>query len=172
LNVAIRNAGIDDIGTLQEFAIKTFRDSFEKNNSPENMELYIRKSFSREQISLEVNEPGTEFYLAYINERLVGYAKVIINKSVENLNDQRGLEIERIYVDHAFHGKQIGNLLLGKCLHTARINGMHVVWLGVWEHNHRAFSFYKKWGFEKFGEHVFMLGNDAQTDWLMKKSVS
>jgi ribosomal protein S18 acetylase RimI-like enzyme len=172
LNVDVRKAEIADIEILQEFAIKTFRDSFEKHNSPENMELYIQKSFSREQISLEMNEPRTEFYLAYIDERLVGYAKVIVNKSIEGLNDQRGLEIERIYVDQEFHGKQIGKVLLDKCLYIARINGVNVVWLGVWEHNHRAFSFYKKSGFEKFGEHVFMLGNDAQTDWLMKKSLS
>jgi ribosomal protein S18 acetylase RimI-like enzyme len=101
----------------------------------------------------------------------VGYAKVIINKAIETLKEQSGLEIERIYVDRDFHGKHIGKQLLDKCFETARMNGVHVVWLGVWEHNPKALAFYKKWGFEKFGEHVFMLGNDAQTDWLMKKSV-
>ena len=46
------------------------------------------------------------------------------------------------------------------------------VWLGVWEHNHRALHFYEKNGFLAFGTHIFQLGNDQQTDILMKKSVA
>jgi diamine N-acetyltransferase len=41
----------------------------------------------------------------------------------------------------------------------------------VWEFNERAIRFYEKHGFEKFGEHVFMLGNDPQIDWLLKKRI-
>lgn len=44
--------------------------------------------------------------------------------------------------------------------------------LGVWEHNHRALRFYEKNGFIAFGTHIFQLGNDQQTDILMKKSVA
>ena len=46
------------------------------------------------------------------------------------------------------------------------------VWLGVWEHNHRALRFYEKNGFTAFGTHIFQLGNDQQTDILMQKSVA
>jgi ribosomal protein S18 acetylase RimI-like enzyme len=46
-----------------------------------------------------------------------------------------------------------------------------VLWLGVWERNRRAIDFYSRFGFQKFGEHVFMVGNDAQTDWLMKLDI-
>ena len=42
------------------------------------------------------------------------------------------------------------------------------VWLGVWEENPRAISFYKKNGFEEFDKHIFKLGNDEQTDIMMK----
>jgi ribosomal protein S18 acetylase RimI-like enzyme len=45
------------------------------------------------------------------------------------------------------------------------------IWLGVWEHNHQAIKFYTTWGFEKFGDHLFLLGDDPQTDWLMKKEL-
>jgi ribosomal protein S18 acetylase RimI-like enzyme len=43
------------------------------------------------------------------------------------------------------------------------------MWLGVWEKNFRAQKFYEKWGFEKFSEHVFLMGDDPQIDWLLKK---
>ena len=41
--------------------------------------------------------------------------------------------------------------------------------LGVWEKNARAISFYKKFGFEELGEHIFLLGNDPQRDIIMNK---
>ncbi|GAA4792702.1 hypothetical protein GCM10023231_21090 [Olivibacter ginsenosidimutans] len=42
------------------------------------------------------------------------------------------------------------------------------IWLGVWEDNQRAIQFYKKNGFITFDKHVFTLGNDKQTDIMMK----
>ena len=56
-----------------------------------------------------------------------------------------------------------------KCLDLASELKKELVWLGVWEHNPRAIDFYKKFGFEKFGTHIFYLGDDAQEDWLMLK---
>ncbi|MEY3918157.1 MAG: Protease synthase and sporulation negative regulatory protein 1, partial [Bacteroidota bacterium] len=45
------------------------------------------------------------------------------------------------------------------------------IWLGVWEHNPRAIRFYEKQGFVKFDQHIFQLGDDEQTDILMKLSL-
>jgi ribosomal protein S18 acetylase RimI-like enzyme len=39
----------------------------------------------------------------------------------------------------------------------------------VWEHNQRAIDFYTRWGFEKFGDIDFLLGNDLQNDWMMQR---
>ena len=44
-----------------------------------------------------------------------------------------------------------------------------VMWLGVFEKNYRALAFYQKFGFEKYGSHDFVLGNDVATDLLMMK---
>jgi ribosomal protein S18 acetylase RimI-like enzyme len=54
-------------------------------------------------------------------------------------------------------------------LRIAGERAKNVVWLGVWEKNDRAIRFYEKWGFEKFGETDFLLGDDLQQDWLMRK---
>ncbi len=42
------------------------------------------------------------------------------------------------------------------------------LWLGVWEKNEPAILFYEKQGFVPFDTHGFMLGNDLQTDILMR----
>ncbi len=41
------------------------------------------------------------------------------------------------------------------------------LWLGVWEHNPRATTFYRKAGFVAVGTHTFLLGQDLQTDVVM-----
>jgi ribosomal protein S18 acetylase RimI-like enzyme len=54
-------------------------------------------------------------------------------------------------------------------LDAARARGARTVWLGVWERNARAMAFYRKHGFARVGAHTFMLGTDAQTDWLLAR---
>jgi len=58
------------------------------------------------------------------------------------------------------------------CLDYAISKMYDLVWLGVWERNETAINFYKKWGFELFGSHIFRLGNDDQNDLLLKKQLN
>ncbi|MEZ4691757.1 MAG: GNAT family N-acetyltransferase [Ignavibacteria bacterium] len=64
--------------------------------------------------------------------------------------------------------RYVGKILFNKALEIASANNLKYIWLGVWENNHRALSFYKKHGFVEFDKHVFRYGNDDQTDLLMK----
>jgi ribosomal protein S18 acetylase RimI-like enzyme len=57
------------------------------------------------------------------------------------------------------------------CIDKAIELKKEIIWLGVWEKNTKAISFYSKWGFIKFAEHPFVLGDDIQNDWLMKKEI-
>jgi hemerythrin-like domain-containing protein len=45
------------------------------------------------------------------------------------------------------------------------------VWLGVWDKNEKAIAFYQKNGFEIVGEHPFVMGNDRQNDFIMKREL-
>ncbi|GJH39565.1 hypothetical protein RCZ04_01150 [Capnocytophaga sp. HP1101] len=82
------------------------------------------------------------------------------------------MEIERIYVLKSFHGSGVGQELYQKAITVAREQAVQYVWLGVWEQNPRAIRFYEKNGFVPFDKHVFVLGNDPQTDILMKKTLT
>jgi ribosomal protein S18 acetylase RimI-like enzyme len=65
----------------------------------------------------------------------------------------------------------MANQLLNACEEHALLSGKEWIWLGVWEHNPKAQQFYRKHGYEKFSEHKFMVGQDEQTDWLMRKKL-
>lgn len=85
------------------------------------------------------------------------------------LQDETSLEIERIYVKSSHHGKKVGQLLYDKALSVTKEQQKAYIWLGVWEENLRAVNFYKKNGFVEFDKHIFRLGNEEQTDLMMKK---
>jgi ribosomal protein S18 acetylase RimI-like enzyme len=81
------------------------------------------------------------------------------------------LEIARIYAVREKIGSGVGKAMLEFSIALAEKMKKQIIWLGVWEHNIRAINFYERFGFKKVGEHVFMLGEDAQTDWLMQKEL-
>jgi len=98
----------------------------------------------------------------------IGYLKVNAAQAQTDLHEEHSLEIERIYVLNAYHGKKVGQLLYDKALEVASHLAKTSVWLGVWEKNPRAIRFYEKNGFEAFGTHGFKMGDDEQNDILMR----
>lgn len=166
-----RIADRNDLDLLRELGIRTFSDTFSQYNTAKNMMLYVEKSFSREQLEAEISDPVAVFLLAYEGDAVAGYVRLRRKENPEGLNSVNALEIERLYAAPGYIGKQAGRYLMESSIQYALEKGFDTIWLGVWEENARAIRFYEKHGFEKFGEHVFMLGNDAQTDWMMKKAI-
>ena len=155
------------IEQLCEIGKITFVETYGEQNTPENLQKYLREKFNQEQILSELLISRTIFLLVELENETIGYAKMRVNL-VENI-DEKSLEIERIYITKNHHGKKYGAMLMQKCIDVALENKYESLWLGVWEHNPKAIEFYQKWGFEIFGTHIFQLGDDAQTDFLMKK---
>lgn len=169
--ITIRPASPEDAQLLAELCAKTFYETFASFNRDEDMKSYMGVNFNVAQIEHELQVEGTTYLLALQRGSAVGYAKLKKHQQQEDLNEENTIEIERIYSSKEYLGKGVGKSLMEACLNLARQDGHKVIWLGVWEHNPRAICFYEKWGFEKFGSHLFMLGNDLQTDLLMKKNL-
>jgi len=167
-NIIIRRITLDDLEKLQKIGRKTFEETFSESNSEENMRNYLEEGFSNEKLTAELENKDSEFYFAVLKDEVIGYLKVNFGESQTELKDSKALEIERIYVSKEFHGKSVGQILYDKAIEIAKQKGSEYVWLGVWEENPRAISFYKKNGFVEFDKHIFRLGDDEQTDIMMK----
>lgn len=166
--IIIKRATLTDVEQLQAISKKTFLETFASSNSEENMTKYLEEGFSLSKLSDELNNTNSEFYFALENDEVIGYLKINFGNSQTELKDDKALEIERIYVLQEYHGKRVGQLLYDKAISTAKENTAAYVWLGVWEENPRAISFYKKNGFVEFDKHIFKLGDDEQTDIMMR----
>jgi ribosomal protein S18 acetylase RimI-like enzyme len=164
-----RLATTDDAETLAEIGLNTFHDTFAGYNTPENMKLYLEKTFTIDRIKQDLMDERCICILAYDGPRAVGYAK--LRKPHNGANNSK-LEIERIYAIKEYIGMKVGKTLMQTCISIAGNLGYKSVWLGVWEYNASAIAFYKKWGFETIGSHRFLLGEDLQTDLLMEKKLA
>ena len=169
--IIINPIGVEEIGRLQTIGRQTFTETFTEHNSAENMAKYLEEAYADEKLSAELNDPNSVFYFAELENQVIGYLKLNIGASQTELKDDKALEIERIYVTKEYHGKKIGQLLYDKAIEVAKEKAAEYVWLGVWEENHKAIQFYKKNGFIEFDKHVFVLGDDVQTDIMMRLTI-
>jgi ribosomal protein S18 acetylase RimI-like enzyme len=164
----IKAAVESDLDALQTVARVTFQETFAHLNSAADMAAYNDKFFNSAQLQLELGNPSSRFFIAFTKMQAVGYLKLNFAPAQTELNDPRALEIERIYIRRAYYGSGLGQQLMHIALNMANAEGLHYLWLGVWEKNWRAQAFYHKFGFKAFSDHVFMMGKSRQRDILMR----
>lgn len=169
--IEIRRIGATDVVELQQIGRLTFTETFAEYNSPENLADYLEESFAIAKLTNELKNPESQFYFAFAGSILAGYLKINFGAAQTENIDPTAMEIERIYVLKEFQGKKVGQALFQKALDVAAETSCSQIWLGVWEKNHKALNFYQKNGFQQFDCHIFMIGIDEQTDFLMKRSV-
>ncbi|MBO6219913.1 MAG: GNAT family N-acetyltransferase [Treponema sp.] len=171
--IILKKCDENDVSSLSKIGVSTFEETFAAVNSKENMEAYLQKDFNEEKILREVQNPDSIFMLAQINENGIfstaGYMKVNFAKAQTEEGYDNSMEIQRIYVKKSYKGKGVGSKLMETALDLAKDKCLDYVWLGVWENNFKALRFYQDKGFVIFGKHTFVLGEDRQTDLLMKK---
>lgn len=169
--VTIRLGLPADAALIADISRQTFYETFAADNTPENMEKFMNEQFTRDKLMAELYDPQSFFLLAEVDGEVAGYVRLRESPNPAGLGTAPAIEIARIYALNRVIGRGVGSALMEHCIEVARKLGKTYTWLGVWEHNQRAIAFYSKWGFKKFGEHLFALGDDPQTDWLMKKEL-
>lgn len=167
--ITIKKVTSDDLELLQQIGRQTFSETFAASNTAENILKYLEEGFSPAKLTGELQNRHSAFYFALADHAVIGYLKLNTADAQTEIKDHKALEIERIYVLQAFQGRKVGQLLYDKALQVAKDKGAEYLWLGVWEENRRAIRFYKKNGFTEFDTHIFKLGDEEQTDIMMKK---
>lgn len=170
--MTIRRATLADAPALATLAERTFRDAFEADNTADDMDAHCRQSYAPAIQAREIADPAIDTVVAVTDEgTLAGYAMVRASTPPGAVTGEAPVELWRIYVDRAHHGRGVAQALMAACLDAARARGGATIWLGVWERNPRAQAFYRKIGFVDVGAHVFQLGSDPQTDRIMVRGV-
>lgn len=169
--IEIKKISLDDLAVLKALSIKTFTDTFAKDNTPEDLKSYLDQAYTEEKLTSELQTKDSEFYFIYSDDQLAGYLKLNINEAQTETIEEDALEIERIYIDSNFKRLGLGKRLYTKAIERAKELNKTAIWLGVWEHNIAAMKFYHKMGFTQVGQHAFYMGEDEQIDLIMKKEL-
>ena len=168
----IKKCSLDDILDLQKIYRQTFFETFSEQNSEENMRIFLDKAYSEEKLKSEIENKESETFLAVENQKILGVLKINTGNAETESGLENSLEIQRIYILKESKGLGIGTVLMNLAEKKARELEVSFIWLGVWEKNFPAQKFYTDKGFRRFSEHAFVLGDDIQTDFLMKKELS
>ncbi len=169
--LTLRKANVDDARELAQIAERTFRATFADMNTAANMDLHCQESYSESIQAAEIVDPNTITLLSENEGTLIGFAQLRWSEAPECVVAESQGEIHRLYVVEGWHGKGIAQDLMNASLEEMETRHSDTVWLGVWEHNARAISFYKKFGFAEVGDHVYPVGIDLQRDLVMARPI-
>lgn len=133
------------------------------------MRKFLAETYSAEKLSAELANSESVTFIAYKNGTPLGYLKLNIGNAQTEKCLGNALEIQRIYILKSAKGQGIGSAFMQIAENFASEKKLSTIWLGVWEHNEPAKKFYKSKGYEKFSHHTFVIGDDMQTDFLLKK---
>ncbi len=162
----------EDATALAHLAARTFEDAFAANNPPVAMAAYMARAFGPEQQAKELADPAIITILAELDDALIAYAQLRTTESPPScVAGPSPIELWRFYVEDQWHGRGVARQLFAEVEASARAAGGKTLWLGVWEHNGRAQTFYRKCGFTDIGDHEFLLGSERQRDRIMSLSL-
>lgn len=167
----IRRAELSDLEFLRAFAEHTFRITYEAQNDPKAFNDYCAEAFDLDCVRAELLHPHSEFYFACQGEERVAYQKFNFDRHPPEIGSERTLQVQRIYIAPAFQGQGLGRQLLDFAQQRATHADLDWVWISVWQKAPQTVIFYQRCGFEIFGTELFPLGDDPQSDWLMRRSV-
>ncbi len=171
MSIEIKKVKHKDLELLREISIETFTDTFAAQNSAENMKNYLERAYNHKQLESELANNFSQFYFVYLDNELAGYLKVNINEAQSEKMPEDTMEVERIYIRTNFQRKGLGKYLINKAIEIATTLNKKSIWLGVWEKNNNALTFYKKMGFVQNGAHSFYMGDEEQIDFIMIKTL-
>jgi ribosomal protein S18 acetylase RimI-like enzyme len=165
----VRTAGPSDADALAQLGFRTFRETFSKDNTPEDMALYLAEHFGGNLQRAELLDDAVVFLLLEAEGQPSGYVK--LRRGAANARAKKPLEVCRFYIDHAWHGRGAALALMQAVEALAVRDGHDELFLAVWENNARAIRFYEKHGFARVGGQEFRLGRELQTDWVMARGL-
>lgn len=169
--ISIVEAMVADVALLVPLCRESFYDAWTLSYDDDDIYSYMDKHFTDENLRSEILNTNESYYIAYEGETPAGYLKLRKDPKEENPVAVTAIELQRLYIQKDFQRKGIGTSLIAFAIETAGRKNFEEIWLGVWEKNTGAIKLYKSFGFEFYGEHYFVMGNDRSLDLLMKKKL-
>ncbi|MES2444952.1 MAG: GNAT family N-acetyltransferase [Pseudomonadota bacterium] len=165
--IAYRDAVPADGPELDTMAQAIWMETFGASASPENIAAYLATAYGPgSPLVRDLGDSVRRTHLAIDDGRIVGYTKLIPPWLPDA--EPGALQLSQIYVAGSHHGQGVAGVLMDWTIAAARAAGAPALLLTVWENNHRARRFYDRLGFVQIGEYGFAVGDQVDTDHVMR----
>jgi ribosomal protein S18 acetylase RimI-like enzyme len=144
-----------------------YTQTFGDFTDPEDMDEFLSTMYHTSQQEEEIASENIRTLIVEAEDQIIGFAQVRSGLVPECVVGELPIELWRFYVDQLWQGRGIAQDLMNAAKAGAVGLGGRTIWLGVWEDNARAISFYSKSGFRDVGSKSFWVGKDRQTDRVM-----
>lgn len=131
---------------------------------------YIDRSFSVAQTVKDLTHPDQLFYIIYVDDLPVGYAKIVLNASHASIPSKHTCRLERIYILSEFIPLRIGYQLLRFVENVVKDLAYETMWLSVYVKNERAIKFYNRNEFLEVGQLDFLVNGTNYPNLVLAKT--
>ncbi|KAF9923665.1 hypothetical protein FBU30_006253 [Linnemannia zychae] len=171
-SLTLRQATPDDASVLAQLGALTFTHTFGTLYDPQDLHDFITSTYTIEQHLVPLNDSRESFWLLEdSNGQVVAFGWAGACKlPVDNLELNAG-EVKRLYVHPDHQGKKLGTQVLDKMIAWLKDVGYGPLYIGVWSENYGAQRLYSRYGFEKFSEYKFLVGNHHDHEFIFKQTV-
>lgn len=116
------------------------------------MDWYMNEyAYPISKIINEIENKNYLHYIAYINNKPVGYLKINIDGAINDGDKKEGIELERIYIAATFVNKGLGTYLMNFVFDVAKSYQKKYIFLKAMDTAQLAMQFYIKMGYELVG---------------------
>lgn len=172
----IREAKEEDASAIARLGATVFSTTFGHSLPTSDLDAYLAESYSPSAILADLANSNKDTFVICPSTNLnhvLGFA-TLTRKTIEpciKYLEGTTVELQRLYIEPDSHGRGLGKSLVTHLETIARHEGFATMWLGVWEENVKAQQVYGRLGYEKVGDHDFVMGSCRQTDWIMLKNL-
>ena len=165
-SIRIVAAAEADLPRVAELAGVIWRKHYPGIITPEQIEYMLDLGYSREALRCFIVEEGAGLDLAYVANRLAGFAAYYRADSHDEL------KLDKLYVHHDYHGQGVGTRLIAHVEAAATTQGRPTLILNVNKHNAQAIRAYERNGFAVRESVAVDIGRGfVMDDYIMAKSL-
>lgn len=165
-----RNANEADAAALADLFSETFTETFGHLYEEADLAAFLRDRTAFHWAE-QLRDDAFAVRIAEDQSGMVGLAKIApVKLPVEN--SEPSLELRQLYVHQRARGAGVAANLMEWVIEQARARSAKDLYLSVYSDNLRAKRFYARYGFVEVGPCVFMVGNQADEDVIMRRSIT
>ncbi|GAA4278058.1 GNAT family N-acetyltransferase [Aquimarina mytili] len=136
-----------------------------------DLDEYIKDAFSVSKTRIDMNNQKNVFYIIYIDELPVGYAKLVLNSGHKNMTSKKSCKLERIYILQHFIPLKIGQQFLTFLEEIVSNQQLDMMWLSVYKENKRAIRFYQRNEYKEVGKSTFLVNGIGYENIVFEKKL-